>query len=282
MKTLLNIRRKTSKPLFELTNETSELVLKKLNIKEIDQCSLNNLSKFYQEWCRLIPFDNLMKTHKLVADINASLPGVTAEEFFCDWLKYGVGGTCWAGNGAIFALLRTMGYNAEFVAGCMLSDPLDKSSSLGHGSIIVTLDEGEFLIDATMLHGVPINLVPNESSNKTFYFRVERRDDKFQIKWRPLGRNYSFFQINKRNLVESEIFTLHEASRGLSKFNGSPIIRMARSSSLIGVVRGDLIIRDEQGVETFQNADQFCFSQTLVNKFYINQEFSNQIVNSLK
>lgn len=56
---------------------------------------------------------------------------------------------------------------------------------------------------------------------------------------------------------------------------------MARSSSLIGVVRGDLIIRDEQGVETFQNIDQFCFSQTLVNDFCINQEFSNQLINSL-
>lgn len=282
METILNIRRKSFQPLFELTNGTVERVLKKLNVEEVSQCSISNLSKFYQAWCRLIPFDNLMKTHKLSTDINASLPGITAEEFFCNWLKYGVGGTCWAGNGAIFALLRTLGYNAEFIAGCMLSDPLDKSSSLGHGSIIITLDEGAFLIDATMLHGVPIHLVPNESANKTFYFRVEKRDDKFQIKWQPLGRNYSFFQINKRNLVESEILTLHEASRGLSKFNGSHLIRMARSSSLIGIVRGSLIVRDEQGVETFQNSDQFCFPQTLVNDFGINREFSNQIVNSLR
>lgn len=282
MITTQNTYMKTHRKLFELTNKTVEQILSKFDIKENCTCSLNNLSKLYQAWCISIPFDNLMKTVKIADNINAELPGITAEEFFHNWLEYGVGGTCWAGNGAIFALLQTLGYNAEFIAGCMLSDPLDKSLSLGHGSIIVTLDGDEFLIDATMLHGKPIPLLPSESTNKTFYFGVSKQDDKLQIKWQPLGRTYSFFQINKRNLLESEILTLHEASRGLSKFNGSPIIRLAKSSSIIGIVRGDFIKRDEYGVETFQNQAQFSFSQILTNDFGITQSFSDQLVKSLK
>ncbi len=271
-----------SPPLFELSNETIEQVLKRLGIKKDVECSLENLAQLYQAWCTLIPFDNLMKTYRLAIDINAPLPGITAEEFFYDWFKHGVGGTCWAGNGALFALLKALKYRAEFIAGCMLADPLDTSSSLGHCSVVVTLDEREFIIDATLLHEIPIPLIPNESISPTFYFNVKKQRETLQIKWKPLGRKYSYFQINKRNLAQSEIFALHKASRGLSKFNGSPLIRMVKENTMIGIVKGVLIVRDNKGVEGFQSHDQFHFSQTLVNAFGIKQEFTNQLITSLK
>lgn len=55
---------------------------------------------------------------------------------------------------------------------------------------------------------------------------------------------------------------------------------MAKENTMIGIVKGALIVRDNKGVERFYY--QFNFAQTLVNSFGLNKKFTNQLLTSLK
>ena len=56
---------------------------------------------------------NVRKLIHLRADDPGTLPGDDPNDFFTSWLEHGTGGTCWAGNGGLHALLTSLGYNAS-------------------------------------------------------------------------------------------------------------------------------------------------------------------------
>lgn len=68
----------------------------------------DGLSKLYHNWCRKIPFDNLFKRLFLRGNEEIEFPGNNDLQFFRNWLKYGTGGTCWSGNGALQTLLASL------------------------------------------------------------------------------------------------------------------------------------------------------------------------------
>ncbi|XTZ40607.1 arylamine N-acetyltransferase [Salmonella enterica] len=88
-----------------------------------------------------------------------SLPGLTPEDFYNHWLRYGVGGTCWAGHGALYALLKHLGFDVYPAISRMLSTPTPSSDSPGHGTLVVYLSGEPHIVDSTIYHGCPLPLI---------------------------------------------------------------------------------------------------------------------------
>ncbi len=106
-----------------LTPALLERVLMKLGLSEHPASTLDGLQTLYAAWCRKVPFDNVRKLIYVHQHDPSPLPGDEATDFFEAWLAYGTGGTCWAGNGALYTLLVTLGFEASRGRGTMLVAP---------------------------------------------------------------------------------------------------------------------------------------------------------------
>jgi N-hydroxyarylamine O-acetyltransferase len=87
-----------------LPEELIDSVLMKLGLAHRPEPTLQGLSSIYGAWCRRVPFDNIRKLSHVRRGDLGKLPGDDAQDFFENWLRFGAGGTCWAGNGAVAAL----------------------------------------------------------------------------------------------------------------------------------------------------------------------------------
>src|SRR4051812_864371 len=96
-----------------LAPDLLEAVLLKLGLSEQPAANLAGLRRLYAAWCRRVPFDNVHKLLRLATNAPGPLPGDSAGEFFRTWLAHGTGGTCWAGNGALHALLHSLGFSSN-------------------------------------------------------------------------------------------------------------------------------------------------------------------------
>jgi N-hydroxyarylamine O-acetyltransferase len=89
--------------MFELPPGLVDAVLDRLGVGAA-AADRDALARVYGAWCQAVPFDNVLKRLALAERWPGRLPGSTAVDFFRDWIEYRTGGTCWAGNGALFAL----------------------------------------------------------------------------------------------------------------------------------------------------------------------------------
>src|SRR5437868_5757404 len=112
----------------------TEQVLERLGFSARPEPTLGNLSHIYATWCRRVPFDNVRKLIHLYNQAPGPLPGDTPTAFFTDWLEGGTGGTCWAGNGALQALLAALGFRASRGIGTMVTAP---DIPPNHGTVVV-------------------------------------------------------------------------------------------------------------------------------------------------
>lgn len=130
-------------------------ILDRLGIQGEPPTDLNGLRTVYAAWCRSVPFDNISKLTHLASGSSDPLPGTDAVSFFHNWLQFGTGGLCWAGNNALFTLLRALGYSPERVLATM---EIGADLSPNHGSVAVRFGDTAYLVDASLLHGEPIQL----------------------------------------------------------------------------------------------------------------------------
>jgi N-hydroxyarylamine O-acetyltransferase len=117
----------------ELSIDLLERVLMRLGMSMRPAPTLNGLQTFYAAWCRKVPFDNVRKLIHVHNHNPGPLPGDDAAEFFEAWLTYGTGGTCWAGNEALHALLVSLGFQASRGMGTVLAAPNEVSGNCLHG-----------------------------------------------------------------------------------------------------------------------------------------------------
>lgn len=115
---------------------------------------IKGLYELYGAWCRHVPFDNVRKLIALRTGDSGPLPGSDATDFFEKFLENGTGGTCWSSSNALFELVTAFGFTARRVAGSMrdLGVP-------GHGSVKVTINEQDWLVDSSMLSMFPIPMM---------------------------------------------------------------------------------------------------------------------------
>jgi len=141
-----------------LSLDLVERVLTRLGLHQRPTLDLDGLNFLYGAFSGHIPFDNVQKRIWFAGPQSAPLPGGDPNEFFNNFLKHGTGGTCWPINGALYALLRAVGFEACRIVGSVVVDGYPQGAN--HGSVVVTLDGTRYLVDAWMASFFVLPLVP--------------------------------------------------------------------------------------------------------------------------
>ncbi|RIL04575.1 MAG: hypothetical protein DCC71_13570 [Proteobacteria bacterium] len=216
-----------------------EKVLERLGFAARPEPDLAGLSSVYAAWCERVPFDNVRKRLHVASGDAGPLPGDTPAEFFAAWLAYGTGGTCWAGNGALCALLEALGFAARRGVATMLVAP---DLPPNHGTVSVALAEGRFLVDASMLFGAPLRVPDAEPSaveHPAWGAAARCENGQPIVRWRPLHLGDGLdCRVDSLASDAAEFCTRHEATRGWSPFNFSISARRNRGGGVVGVGLG--------------------------------------------
>lgn len=224
--------------MFELPAGLVDAVLERLAVAA-PTIDLAGLASIYGAWCRSVPFDNVLKRLWLEERWPGRLPGSTAVDFFRDWIEYRTGGTCWAGNGALFALLRALGFRVELGAATMLSAP--DTPGPNHGTVVASLDEGRFLCDASILSGSPLRLPePGETPPAPAALpAVQVIDGRTVVLWRTVRQPEGFpCRIERIGLDAAAWDALHQHTGTWSPFNYATSARLERGGDAIGYGAG--------------------------------------------
>lgn len=217
-----------------------ERVLARLGFSKHPAPEYAGLGALYAAWCERIPFDNVRKRLHVAAGDRGRLPGDDPAGYFEDWLAAGTGGTCWAGNGALAALLETLGFRASRGVATMLVAP---DLPPNHGTVVVTLEEGRFLVDASILFGAPLAIPEAEGATHAIEhpaWGVAARHEagRVLVRWNALHRPALDCRIECFAADAAEFRLRHEATRGWSPFNFSISARKNRSGGVVGMGLG--------------------------------------------
>lgn len=217
---------------------------------------LAGLRQLYRRWCESVPFDNSQKMIHLAAGSPGSLPGDRADDFFASWLERGTGGTCWAANGALFSLLRSLGFDARRGLATMLVAP---DLPPNHGTVAVDLEDGRFLVDASMLHREPLLLGDDPTRVDHFAWGVEASpmaDGRTSVRWHPFHLEDGMIcRIEHFEASESDFRELHEATRAWSPFNYALCVRRVHRDRMVGFWFGLYGERTAEGTRRFEPID---------------------------
>lgn len=222
-------------------------VLERLDCEQ-PETTREGLSRLYAAWCRRVPFDNVRKLIHVRGGDPGPLPGDRPEEFFEDWLAHGCGGTCWSGNGALHALLVSLGFAAERAVATMVVAP---GIPPNHGSVVVTIEGERWVVDASILHGEPLQMrAAGESviEHPAWGVKGHWTDGRFSIRWRNfLTGEPMDCDFNQVGVSAEEFSQRHEATRGWSPFNFGVCLNLIRGERRIGAANGSLTVIDESG-----------------------------------
>ena len=265
-----------------LPDDLTETVLAKLGLSGRPEPTLPGLTAVYAAWCRRVPFDNIRKLIHLHRGGPGPLPGDSAPDFFRHWTRFGTGGTCWSGNGALCVLLESLGFAAQRALGSMLAaanPPPGQPSN--HGSTTVRLDGGLYVVDASILHGEPLLLQRHDEAPTTphaWSVTRESRDGRWYIGWRPLHRP-SGIECRLDEFVAAPItYTqLHERSRSFSPFNSELTVRLNRGEAVIGAGFGQQVVLEAGGAiaqRPLQGRDRLQF---LIDEIGIDEEMAHAL-----
>jgi len=122
-----------------------ELVLAKLGLQNKPTLDLPGLNTLYAAICGNIPFDNIQKRIWFASDRKKPVTGGDPRDFFENWVRHGTGGTCWPGNGGMYALAHALGFQTRRMAGSVIVANYPQGGN--HGSVLVTLDGVDHVFD---------------------------------------------------------------------------------------------------------------------------------------
>lgn len=231
-----------------LAPELLERVLARLGLPGQPAPTLDGLRLLYAAWCQRVPFDNLRKLIHLRRGDAGLLPGSHAQDFFESWLRDGTGATCWAGNGALHALLHTLGFAAVRGYATMLVAP---DIPPNHATVVVDCEGRSYLVDASILHGEPLALSATQTTHvahPAWGVETQLKDGLQVIRWRPIHMPQGLDCRIDRIGVGSEVFLdFHERSRPWSPFNYQLYARVNRGDTVVGAGFGERFVFDAQG-----------------------------------
>jgi N-hydroxyarylamine O-acetyltransferase len=231
-----------------LSNDLLERVLSRLGFSRFPEPTFEGLQSLYSAWCRSVPFDNVRKLIHVRSQAPGPLPGDTPAEFFSAWLAFGTGATCWAGNGALHALLASLGFDTVRGVGTMLVAP---GIPPNHGTALVNCNGKRYLVDASILHGIPLPLeesIPTHIDHPAWGVRCSKREGAWHIRWRPLQKTDGLDCLIDQIDVSQETFRArHESTRPWSPFNYELHVRRVRGDTVVGIARGQRVFFDAEG-----------------------------------
>lgn len=214
-------------------------VLERLGLSGRPAADRSGLDALYGAWCRKVPFDNVRKLIAVRAGDTGPLPGDDPTDFFQAWLTHGVGGTCWAANGALCALLQALGFQAHRGVATMLVAP---DIPPNHGTVVVELADGPHVVDASILHVSPLVMREDERvqiDHPAWGVTGHWLDGRFAIRWRALTMSEPFDCRLEEWPVDGDRFAMqHEATRTWSPFNFELMCNVVRGDERVGVAQG--------------------------------------------
>ena len=226
-----------------LSEDLRERVLLRLGLRDLPSPTYSGLQQLYDAWCRRVPFDNVRKMIHLHEQLPGPLPGDKPADFFADWLSDGTGGTCWAGNGALHALLQSVGFDADRGIATMVTSPTVPPN---HGTVVVKLDGARFLVDASILHGEPLLLsdqVESQINQPAWGVHCRLQDGRWHIRWRPLHTLTGIdCRIESLPATSLQFRDKHEETRAWSPFNYELSARLNRGDAVVGVAFGQRVL----------------------------------------
>jgi N-hydroxyarylamine O-acetyltransferase len=208
---------------------------------------LPGLRSVYAGWCSSVPFDNTLKLIHTAEELLGPLPGSTADSFFDSWLKHGTGGTCWAGNGALHDFLAALGFGVERALATMLPRP--DMEGPNHGSVVVTIEDGRWIADASILSGDPIR-IPEAGRDAASgpLPRFVWLEGKPAVMWRMLSAPDGFpCRIDRIGVGWEEWDALHQRTSEWSPFNYELNTRLQRGSESLGAAGGQRFVFHTDG-----------------------------------
>jgi N-hydroxyarylamine O-acetyltransferase len=256
-----------------LTEELLERVLVGLEFNERPEPTLEGLRNLYGTWCRKVPFDNVRKLIHVRANNSGPLPGSTPADFLEGWLRFGTGGTCWAGAGAFHAVLVTLGFEAVRGVGTMLAAP---DLPPNHGTVAVNFGADQYLVDCSILHSEPLPLRKDSETciaHPAWGIRCSTRDQRWHIRWRPLHKLDGFeCRIECLGARSEEFDDFHSHTRGWSPFNYEVTARTNRGDRVIGLAFGKEISIENDGCVTQRLISDTERKRVLIEELGINEE----------
>ncbi|MCX7205640.1 MAG: hypothetical protein NT086_06575 [Proteobacteria bacterium] len=250
-----------------------EQVLEKFGLHERPSIDYTGLTLLYQKWCQHIPFDNILKRVQACTRNSEPLPGSQPADFFNTWMATGAGGTCWAGNGGLCALLQSLGFPAKLGISMMVPSSLViEAHAPKHGTVIVNFGDGPLVVDATIMHDQPIRLQIEERFSPLWGGRNQQINELWYLQWKPLIRPAVYCRIEQFDVSLSTFAAWHEHSRKLSRFNQGVIIRLAHPDRIEGIVRGHRATRQIDGTEISTPIQFDMLRQSLIEDFGIKEE----------
>lgn len=261
-------------------------VLAKLGISSRVPLDLAGLARVYKTYSVHIPNDNIQKRIWLVGDRTKPPAGGDPLEFFEKWLEHGTGGTCFPANGALCALLRAMGFNAQRFSGAVLLEGLEHDSN--HGTVIVKIEGIDYLVDAQLASFAPLPLIAGQfaSTGQGIHdIDAVPNGEGFDVSWFP-GFNRERPMIMRPNLTMGAVdhayflaqFALSASrDRRRSPFNEALFVgRHMRGSTLI-VSRNNKVVITPDNVALKTEITVFERARILVEEF----ELSKRVVDAI-
>ncbi|MHC4142428.1 MAG: arylamine N-acetyltransferase family protein [Planctomycetota bacterium] len=264
--------------------EIIDRVLEKLGLNERPTVDLAGLNAVYAAWCGEIPFDNVQKRIWFTGDRTAPLTGGDPAEFYENWLAHGTGGTCWPTSGAVYALLKSLGFPARRIAGAMINAGDLNPEDAGHGSVLVALDGVDHLVDASILAFAALPLEPGQRTRSgpgIHAIEAVPTDTGFDVLWRcGLDREepVTFRTQPQFDPVDHQFFLDgYERSKRSSPFNRALYICQRSAGSIVSLVRCRLITVAADDTTTVNEIDEAKRKEVLVDVFGISREIAETL-----
>jgi arylamine N-acetyltransferase len=160
-------------------------VLQAFGFRAVPTRDLAGLTAVNLEYRVRVPFDNIQKRIWQVGSQSTPPTGGDPTQFFENWLAHGTGGTCWPTNGALAALLAALGFDVRQIAGEIVIAGWPHRGN--HGSMIVTLDGAEYLVDGNIGALAPLPLIPGAATSTgqgLHDISAIPREDGWDVVWR--------------------------------------------------------------------------------------------------
>jgi N-hydroxyarylamine O-acetyltransferase len=220
-------------------------VLRRLGFSAPPAADGEGLTTLYAAWCARVPFDNVRKLTALHGGAAGDLPGMVAEDFFSAWVELGCGATCWPSANALCELLESVGFSCRRITGSMRD-----CARVNHGSVVVRLADGDWLVDSSMLTGYPVPLRRGVylSPDPVFNHEVEAQGEEFVV-WNDFQPVGAFpCRLFPATAAWAEFAQRYEGSREMSPFNSRVYARRSDAGRVSTLSGTTLYVRTAAGV----------------------------------